>query len=1320
VLKFAGNVIKNLWLLAAVLVILCAVVVVLGRELLPVANRYQHEINSFLSEKTGLQIRTTRISGAWVGLTPRLSVRGVRVLDGAGKQEAVSIGRVIAELNLLKSIGSMELVWEGLEVQDVSVTAVEDGDGIWSVAGVPLGAGDGSKLAYVRDLIAHTRFLRMDNVAVNLDFYSGSRTTLYGSEVQSDNSEGFHRTVATLALDEADDDAARLVFEGRGDLADSDDFSGQGFLQLKRINFDGSLSTIARHWFPDQVAQMGAIDTDIDLSLWFDWRNNSLVNGRGTLEVAEVPLNWMADAKPLRQLSADVTAWYQHGEDWGLRLQNLQAEWSGEAIEPLNLMLRQRVGKRWGELDIVLDHLDLVVVNDLIHKSGLLDEKFDSVLQTLDPRGALRNVVLDLDFSTEQPTMVVRGNMADVSVASWRGAPAGRGINGYFEATGREGFIEIDSPSGFAMHYPQVYEDFMPYGAVRGRVDWRWREDRHQVEVASGPISIDGEEGRGTAFLYLNLPTRKDEFEPEMSLMVTLRDSHSRYVDRYLPTVLSPQLRDWLDSAIGDSEVPEAGFIWRGSLKKDNHQGRTIQVYARVENANLNYQPGWPPLSAAQATLLVDDRDLDVWADGARVGKATLHSARARLRSPGDRGPLLAINGQLSVEAGDGLAILVESPIGSGLQNLRDWQLSGASDVALDLAIPLSKNKDGEKYNVKATLSDARLELPGTAVDISSIDGAVNFSLKQGLHAKAIAGLFHGKPLKATIKSDKNSTRVSLDGAISGDGLAPYLGRYAGRVEGVAALTGQLKIPLGSKGATPVLTLESDLNGFAIDLPEPFGKSAEATRNFATRLRFRGADIVVDGQIGDEVSAIWQIRDGKFRRGEVSLLSGSAQLPARNGLLVSGAIPSFDWSRWQPLLEGSDISSAEIGELTPQLDLRFGDLLVNDFSLGWTSLKGGLEKGKLWRFQVESERAAGEVLLGGERLVLRLDYLNLPQPTPEPTAEDGAVAPQAASVEPGEEEQLPEGFLDSLEPADIPALDFAAKRISLGDSELGTLAFWSTPVDNGVRFEHINGTIRGITLGAEQDSDQPELEWLMDSAGHHTRFSGSLSLSNLASTLELWKVPRIIDSEQGAFHMELEWPQRPWEFSPRIFAGNIGLDLEDGQFYRATGVATNTFFRLVSLLNFDTWLRRLRFNFTDLFNQGVSFDRLRGGLAFDNGVVRFDEPIVVSMPSGKIRLLGSADMITEQLDARLVATLPVGTNLPWVAGVLGGLPAAAGVYLTGKLFKKQVDQLSSLSYSVTGSWDDPDLEVDKIFSDKTDFEAVEKQPDESSSSPDKG
>ena len=71
--------------------------------------------------------------------------------------------------------------------------------------------------------------------------------------------------------------------------------------------------------------------------------------------------------------------------------------------------------------------------------------------------------------------------------------------------------------------------------------------------------------------------------------------------------------------------------------------------------------------------------------------------------------------------------------------------------------------------------------------------------------------------------------------------------------------------------------------------------------------------------------------------------------------------------------------------------------------------------------------------------------------------------------------------------------------------------------------------------------------------------------------------------------------------------------------------------------------------------------------------------------------------LNEQVDGRLVATLPVATNLPWVVALMGGLPAAAGVYVTSKLVEKQVDRLSSISYKISGSWDDVDVEVDRIF-----------------------
>ena len=75
------------------------------------------------------------------------------------------------------------------------------------------------------------------------------------------------------------------------------------------------------------------------------------------------------------------------------------------------------------------------------------------------------------------------------------------------------------------------------------------------------------------------------------------------------------------------------------------------------------------------------------------------------------------------------------------------------------------------------------------------------------------------------------------------------------------------------------------------------------------------------------------------------------------------------------------------------------------------------------------------------------------------------------------------------------------------------------------------------------------------------------------------------------------------------------------------------------------------------------------------------------------------------MGGRLVATLPVATNLPWVAAIVGGLPAAAGVYLTSKLVEEQVDRLSSISYTIAGDWDDVEVRVDQIFAESLDAES---------------
>ncbi len=78
---------------------------------------------------------------------------------------------------------------------------------------------------------------------------------------------------------------------------------------------------------------------------------------------------------------------------------------------------------------------------------------------------------------------------------------------------------------------------------------------------------------------------------------------------------------------------------------------------------------------------------------------------------------------------------------------------------------------------------------------------------------------------------------------------------------------------------------------------------------------------------------------------------------------------------------------------------------------------------------------------------------------------------------------------------------------------------------------------------------------------------------------------------------------------------------------------------------------------------------------------------------------GDCGACSVTLDGELVATLPVASNLPWVAALAGGLPVAAGVFVVSKVFEKQFDVLSSAVYRLEGSWDDPEVSFDRIWDD---------------------
>ncbi len=486
-----------------------------------------------------------------------------------------------------------------------------------------------------------------------------------------------------------------------------------------------------------------------------------------------------------------------------------------------------------------------------------------------------------------------------MALDSWRGAPAVRGVDGYLDTGLGDGYLVIDAVEGFAMHYPQAYDDFMPYGASRGKVNWRRYPDQRRLRVTSHLLELEGEEGSGRAALHLDLPLDKRLGDPEMQLMVGMRNSHSRYVERFLPRVLAPPLRGWLDTAVGEAAIDEAGFIWRGSLDKHNQAGRTIQVYARVRDGELRYQPGWPALKSLDGLLTVDDGRVDAWLEEAEAGAMAVGRAGVTVR-PADGGALLRVAAGASGDLGDGLTILRDSPVAERMGRFARLDAAGPADIDLDLTIPLAEPERG-RYRVTTKLRGISLAVPDVALDVTDLRGQLGWNDGE-LEGEDLRGRLLGTPFTATLNSSREGARVDLSATLEADALAPTLGTLGERISGRAAATGELSIPLADGGGTSRLRLRADLRDLALELPEPLAKAAGEPASLEAELAFREEGVQVQGRLAELAAAALSFRAGRLERGEVRLLDSRAQLPRDPGLRLSGHLPRFSWRDWQPLL----------------------------------------------------------------------------------------------------------------------------------------------------------------------------------------------------------------------------------------------------------------------------------------------------------------------------------------------------------------------------------------------------------------------------------
>jgi uncharacterized protein (TIGR02099 family) len=1349
---YVRKLVKWFYFLFALAAISLAVLVQAGRSFSHLLADYPEELSSYLSNKLNAKVTIGAIGAEWVGLKPMVDVRNLRILSQNDKP-IMTLDHAQMRLDLLGSLAHARLVWSALRLDRVQMDFVQTDDGFWQISGIPRKEKSpdekGANLDSLIDMSLLSRRIEFAQTQLNFHFVSGTKTTLHSPLLRMENAGDFHRLALQVDVDTSPK-ALTLVAEGKGDPRRRETFSSKAFLQLKQFPTSEPIAATTAFLLRGIKAEVHS-EGALDASFWFTSRpHHEGLDVQGKIGIQRLSIPVMGQKLSFDGFTTNVVGHWLYSGEWKLALQQLNSRVNQNKIE--NLTLAASAANFSDPVILHLPKVDLQHLNQTLDSAGVLGEgHLRDVMRQLGPEGELHN--LQLAIPTQNPkAWELQANLAKVGVNAWQGVPALRRVDGFVYASKNGGYVDIDSRDGFSMHYSPTYSAPMEYKQAKGRVAWWLQPDKNQIYVNSGALEFTNGDEHAKGYMWLSLPWRRNTGDIDLYLQIGATKLNASLYSKYTPAVIPHSLLEWLENSIGPNNpgfVDQVGFVYRGTLNNHNHAARSHQLFVDIKHAQLKYHPEWPALDSIDGRLLVSDDDVAASVDNARIFNSDVGPTHVNVNpNPDGHGSLLRVNGSVEGGAGDGLRVLRESMLRRYIgASMDSWKLDGTMRTQLDIAVPLAHDGTGATQQIDIDINSPHFEMGNLKLAMQDVSGHLQFNDTLGLNSEGLRGILFGEPIKAVLNTKKqgetSQTQVEINGEVDAQALAKWTQRpeilfMHGRLPYNATVTLNHKSNAvdqrSDKTPFAVVTVTSPLSGVAVNLPAPYGKTAEGERFLRFKMSMAENTSLVDMVYGDDLQALFELdphHDNKLLNANIAL-NDSAKLAIEPQFLLSGKLAELDIEPWKKVQAHYMDYTAQIdtqkslamvgaGERNPLVEpaeTEESPMLVAGLPFRAQILLGHYQVGPLalddvhlraerlyesWKVAFNNPLVDGEIRIPNDSakpLQINLESLRLT------SALLGASESTTTPL-------LPKIPSISVDPRNLPLADVAVNALYVDDINYGNWSLQIRPQANGVVFDHINGTVKGVTVSgmSEISADGKtqskkagaQMEWLVTGTGSSTHFIGELSTTNMSAVLREWQKPETLESKAAHFKVDAIWSGDPQDFALKKVAGNVDIFIEQGRFKNKTSPGSDGFLRLMAVLNFDSLARRLRLDFSDLYQSGLAYDQIHGKVNFTPGTMTFVEPLEVRTPSSRLQLVGKLDLDNEKIDSRLVATLPVVGNYTFFTALVTGLPAAAGIYVASKLFKKQVDRATSLSYTVRGDWSDPQMRFDRLFESEDDL-----------------
>ena len=1249
------RILKKSRLPIAIFMIVLAIIFSVFRALTPWVKQYKHDVEQHLSALLNQPVKISDLETSWYWFQPVLKMHQVTVSDP--QHHKLELQQLLVGINLFSSLWHWNIQPGVVYVDNVHLT-IHQTHNKWEIEG--LGKNNDEKLSESASLpmmawlLAQQRIV-LKNVSADLLLNNGKQMHFSDLNFSATHSYSQHRINARATLMQKIPTRVSIMADVQLNSQSIQDVSGRIYVSIQ--NFVPSQWQSFLPQLDYQVKHGSG-----DLEAWLELEKGQIVGAQSIVQAER--LVWIQNGSPdkhrVDQIQANV-AWRRQATGWQLSTDHVQLKLGG-VLWPENSALFEFKQSEHAYHAFV----KTVLLQPLLAADLPWPDYIQSLL-TRQPEGELHDT--QLVFKEDQLISVLT-RFQHLGWQAHDNIPGVKELSGVLYWQPKEGRIDLDGEN------TTIFLDKLePLNFRLFNVSLDWKELSNGLRVSLDRLVLSHPNLLVSAQGVLDNPNKPEERTINMR-----SEFYAKNVEKFLPyipkDVLKDQLYRWLQQNIKRVDKASGQIVVRGKLDDfpfEQNNGKFL-IRSHVSGLDVLINHDWPINKDLEADLLVNKREFVANINHATLMGERLEGVSLVIPDIGLGQEALLLHANIHAPASKIKQYIFDSPLKSNLALLKYMDVKNDIGLDLRLDVPLYPERDHVAAEGFVTFDNNNTLIHGFSHDLSidKVSGQLHFN-ENRITDGDLLGTINGEQISLqsqSLSTPQPHTDVQLQGNLTVEQLQQLFdASLLHLLNGHLKFNGAMTLFDDNKNQDKI-TFDSNLEGVAINLPAPLGKSSGDLSSLNIDLLFDAKHkLEVKANSNNMVSLdlLFNSEKSKFIKGQVRFGKTLAALPRTDGLQVLGDLAVVDVEKWQqtfePVLKEQG-SSAFLTSLK-SIDLNFGNVILWNNTYPQVHVKASDLKPDSWKLNVEQQNLAADLQYKWSSKELSGHFARLFLPAFDMHKTSKKV------------------IKSTMKPNDLPKLNFTIDSLKIGEVQAGKAVLKTS-----------SNETEWILEEARIETPEYGLHLSGHWADNGSSVQASVKIDDLSKSLARWNMTPAVSARSGEINFHGQWPGAFTDFSLYDSTGDLKIVFKNGrisELSRETEV-TLGLGKLLSILSLQTIPRRLQLDFSDLSEKGYSFDIFKGNFNLKHGVMHSDDSYIDG-PVAYASMKGDLDLINRVYDLDLRVTPYIAASLPIIVTIAGG-PVAGPVaglatWVASKIINKGMQQISGYTYKISGPWSAP-------------------------------